>query len=77
MIGVTGAMQYVCAGCACNGKFKLIDTAKVAPFRKIRNAFDELLQAAPTLQRVRFRTMFPLRITIPTWFVPSRRGSSR
>ncbi len=70
-------MQYVRARGAGDGKFKLIDTAKVAPFRKIRNAFDELLQAAPTLQRVRLRTIFPLRITMPTWFVPKRRGSSR
>lgn len=59
-------MQYERAQSSGDGQFKLMDAAKIAPFRKIRNALDELFQAAPTLQRVRFRTMFPLRITMPT-----------
>ena len=66
MVGITGAMKDQCARNAFNRVFNSGQSVWIAPFRKVRNAFEKRSQAVPALLRVRLMARLPSRMAMAT-----------
>lgn len=78
VIRIAGSIEYQSARYARNSGFERIDTPEVAAFGKVWDTLNQGLgQLALALERIRLKTIFPSRMTIPTWLMPKRRGISR
>lgn len=67
VVRIAGSIEHQGAGYVRNRGFERIDARKVAAFGEVRNTLNQgRAQLALALERIRLKTMFPSRITIPT-----------